>query len=325
MIKSWFRRLQKFLLGLWRGPIRKALQFLLCLWRGPIRRVLRFLLGIWPGPKGDPFTYNDFTPEQLDELKAPAVEAAERADQAAQNANDAASGVLDAKAGAESAANTAIQAANTAAEAAQNADNAREAIQDDLSAIQTQIGKNTADLSSLKGIGRISVHLGSTPAQGELTNAWEAVKGAAPTEGASIVNLDQDAPSGHVWTYFETSAGVFEWIARGIDTVGQATNDVAGIVKGSTSDLSVKVNADGTMEVVGLSEALNSKVSGATVGDTVVEKANGTLKLPAYPTTLPANGGNADTVAGKSLWFGYTDQLPAVKDTNTIYFAYKRA
>lgn len=47
-------------------------------------------LGIPQGSKGDPFTYNDFTEDQIAELQRPATEAAERADKATKNANDAA-------------------------------------------------------------------------------------------------------------------------------------------------------------------------------------------------------------------------------------------
>lgn len=53
-------------------------------------------LGIPQGPKGDkgekgdPFTYNDFTEDQIAEIHRPATEAAAKADKAAKNANDAA-------------------------------------------------------------------------------------------------------------------------------------------------------------------------------------------------------------------------------------------
>lgn len=42
------------------------------------------------GDKGDPFTYSDFTEDQIAELQRPATEAATRADKATKNANDAA-------------------------------------------------------------------------------------------------------------------------------------------------------------------------------------------------------------------------------------------
>ena len=45
------------------------------------------------GDKGDPFTYDDFTPEQIAELQRPATEAAAVANQAAENANNAATDI----------------------------------------------------------------------------------------------------------------------------------------------------------------------------------------------------------------------------------------
>lgn len=62
------------------------------------------------GAKGDPFTYDDFTEDQIRELRRPATEAATRADAAAKAASDAA-GRVDAS----------IESANTAAENANSA------------------------------------------------------------------------------------------------------------------------------------------------------------------------------------------------------------
>ena len=45
------------------------------------------------GDKGDPFTYDDFTPEQIAELQRPATEAAAVANQAAKNANNSATDI----------------------------------------------------------------------------------------------------------------------------------------------------------------------------------------------------------------------------------------
>lgn len=45
------------------------------------------------GDKGDPFTYDDFTPEQIAELQRPATEAAAVANQAAEKANKAATDI----------------------------------------------------------------------------------------------------------------------------------------------------------------------------------------------------------------------------------------
>ena len=63
------------------------------------------------GAKGDPFTYDDFTEDQIRELRRPATEAATRADAAAKAASDAA-GRVDASI---ESANTAVENANSAA------------------------------------------------------------------------------------------------------------------------------------------------------------------------------------------------------------------
>lgn len=68
------------------------------------------------GPKGDPFTYDDFTPEQLENLKRPATEAADNANTATQNA-------ITATNEANTATVSANQSAQTANESATNADN----------------------------------------------------------------------------------------------------------------------------------------------------------------------------------------------------------
>lgn len=49
------------------------------------------------GPPGEPFTYDDFTPEQIEELQKPAIDAAKTANEAAQNANNAATLAAQAK------------------------------------------------------------------------------------------------------------------------------------------------------------------------------------------------------------------------------------
>ena len=52
--------------------------------------------------------------------------------------------------------------------------------------------------------------------------------------------------------------------------------------------------------------------------------SNGTITLPNYPTipnSLPANGGNADTVGGYAIWVGTQAQYNAItsKSSTTIY------
>ena len=78
--------------------------------------------------KGEPFTYEDFTPEQLEALQKPAVDAATRADGAAQSANTAAGNANTAAQNANNVANSVAELETTIAqkEQARNlAENAR--------------------------------------------------------------------------------------------------------------------------------------------------------------------------------------------------------
>lgn len=63
--------------------------------------------------KGEPFTYEDFTPEQLEALQKPAVDAATRADGAAQSANAAASNANTAAKDANNVANSVSELIST--------------------------------------------------------------------------------------------------------------------------------------------------------------------------------------------------------------------
>lgn len=49
--------------------------------------------------------------------------------------------------------------------------------------------------------------------------------------------------------------------------------------------------------------------------------SNGTITLPNYPTSLPANGGEAETVGGFKFWVGTQSEYDAIssKDANTVY------
>lgn len=76
------------------------------------------------GEKGDPFTYDDFTPEQIAELQRPAKEAAKVAIASAQRAENAAESVQSAVEDAEQASQSAQQAATAAQEAVTNANTA---------------------------------------------------------------------------------------------------------------------------------------------------------------------------------------------------------
>ena len=91
--------------------------------------------------KGEPFTYEDFTPEQLEALQKPAVDAATRADGAAQSANTAAGNANTAAQNANNVANSVAELETTIAqkEQARNlAENARVLAEQDRASSEQQ-------------------------------------------------------------------------------------------------------------------------------------------------------------------------------------------
>lgn len=90
------------------------------------------------GDKGDAFTYDDFTPEEIEDLKQPAIDAAVIATEAANNAVIATDNAIEATADAITATNNAVEATQEATEAANlantAADNTVQAISDTVAA-----------------------------------------------------------------------------------------------------------------------------------------------------------------------------------------------
>ena len=71
-------------------------------------------------------------------------------------------------------------------------------------------------------------------------------------------------------------------------------------------------------------DGVDGLTTAISVNGSTYNHVNGTITLPNYPTipdSLPANGGNADTVGGYSIWTGTQAEYDAitVKDANTIY------
>ena len=75
----------------------------------------------------------------------------------------------------------------------------------------------------------------------------------APFDGVSII-VDG---TNHVWHYYENDIG---WKDDGLDVVGQFTNDIAGVIRGSVADGKIYAETDGTGSVYGWDD-LKNKVS----------------------------------------------------------------
>ena len=76
----------------------------------------------------------------------------------------------------------------------------------------------------------------------------------SPFEGIQVVVSDTN----HIWRYYDNEVS---WKDDGLDTVQQFTNDLAGIIKGSTIDGRVYAESDGTGSVNGWSELKNRVTS----------------------------------------------------------------
>ncbi len=113
-------------------------------------------------PAGEPFTYDDFTPEQIEEIKKPAVDAAAAAKTAADAATEAA-------AGADKAAETAAEAASSANDAADGAGQA---------AVDAGLAKTAAEEAAVR----------ATEAAGAAGSAAEEANSAA--QAASQTNTE---------------------------------------------------------------------------------------------------------------------------------------
>jgi hypothetical protein len=139
-----------------------------------------------------------------------------------------------------------------------------------------------ADIETLKGIGRIAAHMGLTPTQEELSNAWMAAKNSTSVpEGATAVNLDQEAPLGHSWTALDVS-GTLQWFDRGTDVVNTATNAAPGVVKGDgAGNGKVAVEADGSMAVNGWDENVSNVQLSNITADTADFGTDAADSVPA--------------------------------------------
>lgn len=157
------------------------------------------------GPQGDPFTYGDFTPEQIAELQKPATEAAGRADAAAASANESAA------------------KANGAAEAA---DEAREGIQSDLA--------KKAD----KVVPSISGNLAGLTGEGNLEDSGIAPGSVARLDGEGELLADQVSPLLGRQTGVRTAEGYFSSAApellfegdRSVEVLFRAPDSISGFM-----------------------------------------------------------------------------------------------
>lgn len=110
-------------------------------------------------------------------------------------------------------------------------------------------------VSALEGKASRYIYTTKTnPTASEISEFATSLGHSVPFTGVSIVVNK----TYHIWHYYENDN--IGWKDDGYDTVGQASNDVLGIVKGSTTAGKVYIENDGTMSVVDFDE-LQAKVN----------------------------------------------------------------
>lgn len=148
------------------------------------------------------------------------------------------------------------------------------------------VRENSENIDSILG-GAITLStIPADPTQEQLTDAWKTATGK--TELVNRASI-YDETNKLVWYYY---ANASEWKSMpagdAVVSVSIATNDTAGIVKGSTEDGQVAVEADGTMSLNGY-DAINSNI----------ENLQSEMpKLPAgmvYNFVSPAGANNPST------------------------------
>lgn len=163
--------------------------------------------------KGEPFTYEDFTPEQLEALQKPAVDAATRADGAAQSANTAAGSANTAAQNANNVANSVAELETTIAqkEQARNlAENAR--------VLAEQHRKSSEQQRKTNEQSRETAEEGRNTSETERQQAELSRKEAETSRVSEFNTLKQSA---------ETATGKANTAAQKADTAAENANTAA--------------------------------------------------------------------------------------------------
>lgn len=207
------------------------------------------------GEKGDAFTYSDFTPEQIADLKKPAVDAAKDAAEAAEKARTAAT-----EAG--KAAGTANQAATNASEAAKQATEAKAAA-DEAATTAVQAATNAAKINQAiqaEETKRVTAERSRVSAETSRVKAEESRVSAEQTRQTEFSQIRQQA----------------ETAVSNADAAAAAANEAAENIEQSLSDKQDKTDealqtSDKTV-VGAINELLSSgKVSGEVIAQALAE------------------------------------------------------
>lgn len=174
------------------------------------------------------------------------------------------------------------------------------------SATFNALSQNSSDINALIN-GAVAVSgISASPAQADLTTAWEAETGIASLMNrASIFDVDNDK----VWTYYTNTATWYPASSTAQVIINTFTNSAEGTIKGSTNVGQVFAENDGTGSVNGW-DALSATVSTHTSqiagkADTSslasVATSGAYLDLSGRPTALSGFTNDLNKLGGVSV------------------------
>lgn len=172
------------------------------------------------------------------------------------------------------------------------------------------LDKAVADIQVLQGKTIRLLYTAKTNPTAEEIAAFVNGEGyEAPYSGVAVV-VDQTY---HIWYYY-ANAEEPKWKDDGEDTVSTFSNDIAGIIKGSTDEGKVFANADGTGSVNGF-DTLKSKVLANEANITTLQN-NSQSKLTEEQLTAVNSGITAEKV--NQIEINRTDIVSAKADIAKI-------
>ena len=180
------------------------------------------------------------------------------------------------------------------------------ALKTELPTVPTKVSELTNDSGYLTAIPSEYITETELDAKGYLTEHQDISGLATKQELTDGLRTKSDTTHNHDTVYAPTIHEHSQYLTEHQDISNLATKQEL------TEGLTTKADATHThtaSEVSGLATV-------ATSGD-----YNDLNNTPEIPTTLPANGGNADTVGGYTIWVGTLVEYDALsyKDANTVY------
>lgn len=171
----------------------------------------------------------------------------------------------------------------------------------------TAVQENAENIDAILN-GAVAVeHIRSDVTQAQLTIVWQQNTGK--TELINRASI-YDITNKKVWTYYENKQEWLDMPAGEVEvTVSQATNESLGIVKGSTENGQVAVEADGTMSLNGYDGLTHDvdNLAELVAGIEVPKVPNRVVNGNATMTFKQGKGNQADHLILEYQAYGTTD------------------